>query len=480
MFIIEQLLYSNGHFILFLDKSFFMIEANILVIDDDDDILLSARLFLKQHFKQVITCKSPKEINVLLSTNEIDIILLDMNYQKGASDGREGLYWLEHILSIDKDYIVILMTAYGNVELAVQAIKKGATDFILKPWENEKLFATLSAASKLRQSNRKVKKLEKIHSSMQKDMARSFEHVIGNADPIKKLQHTLIKVAPTDANVLILGENGTGKQVFAYELHKHSLRKQGTFMHVDLGSLNENLFESELFGYAKGAFTDAKEDKPGRFELAEGGTIFLDEIGNLSMALQSKLLSVIQNRTVTRLGESKERKINVRLITATNMPLNEMVGKGTFRQDLLFRINTVELLLPPLSHRGDDILLLAEHFLHSFSTKYHKNITQFEAKAAQALLNYQWPGNVRELQHVIERAVIMSDGLQIGMDDLQLSPQRFGGSATTIQSDMALEDMEKMMVQKAIEKHQGNISRASAELGLTRAALYRRIEKFNL
>lgn len=456
-----------------------MIDANVLVIDDDDDILLSARLFLKQHFKQVITCKSPKEINVLLSRNEVDIILLDMNYQKGASDGREGLYWLEHILSIDKDYVVILMTAYGNVELAVQAIKKGATDFILKPWENEKLFATLSAASRLRQSNKKVKKLEKIHSSLQKDQARQFEHIVGNSEPIKHLQNTLLKVAPTDANVLILGENGTGKQVFAYELHKHSLRKNHIFMHVDLGSLNENLFESELFGYAKGAFTDAKEDKPGRFELAEGGTIFLDEIGNLSLPLQAKLLSVLQNRTVTRLGESKERKINVRLITATNMPLNEMVAKNTFRQDLLFRINTVELLLPGLAQRGEDIVLLANHFLNSFSTKYHKNLYKFDIKAEAMLLSYHWPGNVRELQHVIERAVIMADGIEISSHDLQLSPQKFGGTPV-IQQEMGLEEMEKLMVQKAIDKHKGNISRAALELGLTRAALYRRIEKFDL
>jgi DNA-binding NtrC family response regulator len=456
-----------------------MIDATVLVIDDDDDILLSAKLLLKQHFRQVVTCKSPREINVLLSRNEVDIILLDMNYQKGSSDGREGLYWLEHILSIDKDYVVILMTAYGNVELAVQAIKRGATDFILKPWENEKLFATLSSASKLRQSNKKVKKLEKIHTSMQKDMARQFEHIIGNSAPIQKLQNVLLKVAPTDANILILGENGTGKQVFAYELHRHSQRKNGIFMHVDLGSLNENLFESELFGYAKGAFTDAKEDKPGRFELAEGGTIFLDEIGNLTLPLQAKLLSVIQNRTVNRLGESKERKINVRLITATNMPLSEMVSKGTFRQDLLFRINTVELLLPPLCQRGDDILQLAEFFLQSFNSKYHKNIQKFDSKAQALLLGYQWPGNVRELQHVIERAVIMADGQHIGADDLQLSPQKFG-AAPVMQTDMALEDMEKLMVQNAIDKHKGNISRAAAELGLTRAALYRRIEKFNL
>jgi DNA-binding NtrC family response regulator len=456
-----------------------MIDATVLVIDDDDDILLSAKLFLKQHFSQVLICKSPKEINVLLSRNEIDLILLDMNYQKGESDGREGLYWLDHILSIDKDYVVILMTAYGNVELAVQAIKRGATDFILKPWENDKLFATLNSASKLRQSNKKVKKLEKITTSMQKDMARKFENIIGESEPIMKLQRTLIKVAPTDANVLILGENGTGKQVFAYELHKHSSRVNGTFMHVDLGSLNENLFESELFGYAKGAFTDAKEDKPGRFELAEGGTIFLDEIGNLTLPLQAKLLSVIQNRTVNRLGESKERKINVRLITATNMHLSEMVEKGTFRQDLLFRINTVELLLPPLRQRGNDILQLATHFLHIYSTKYHKSISRFEPKVETMLLNYQWPGNVRELQHVVERAVIMTDGMQISTDDLQLSPQKFGASAS-IQPEMALNDMEKLMVKQAIEKYKGNISKAAAELGLTRAALYRRIEKFEL
>jgi DNA-binding NtrC family response regulator len=456
-----------------------MIDATVLVIDDDDDILLSARLFLKQHFDHVVTCKSPKEINVLLSRNEVDIILLDMNYQKGASDGREGLYWLEHILSIDKDYVVILMTAYGNVELAVQAIKKGATDFILKPWENEKLFATLSAASRLRQSNKKVKKLEKIHSSLQKDINRQFENIVGNSEPVKQLQNTLVKVAPTDANVLILGENGTGKQVFAYELHRLSNRRNQIFMHVDLGSLNENLFESELFGYAKGAFTDAKDDKPGRFEMAEGGTIFLDEIGNLSLPLQAKLLSVLQNRTVTRLGESKERKINVRLITATNMPLNEMVAKGTFRQDLLFRINTVELELPSLARRGDDILLLAGHFLSSFGTKYHKGLLKLDAKAEDTLLKYHWPGNVRELQHVIERAVIMADGHEISPADLQLSPQKFGGNAA-VQIDIPLEEMEKMMVQKAIDKHKGNISRAAADLGLTRAALYRRIEKFDL
>ncbi|PST83540.1 sigma-54-dependent Fis family transcriptional regulator [Pedobacter yulinensis] len=455
-----------------------MINATILVIDDDDDILLSARLFLKSHFSQVTTCRSPKEINVLLSRNEVDIILLDMNYQKGASDGREGLYWLEHILSVDREYVVILMTAYGNVELAVRAIKKGATDFILKPWENEKLFATLSAAWKLRQSTRKASRLEKIRSSLQSDLANRAGAIIGSSPALLGVQRTLGKVAPTDANVLILGENGTGKQVFAHELHQLSNRRNQVFMHVDLGALNENLFESELFGYAKGAFTDARDDKPGRFELAEGGTIFLDEIGNLSLPLQAKLLTVLQNRTVTRLGESRERKIDVRLIAATNMPLDEMVAKGTFRQDLLFRINTVELLLPPLRQRGDDVLELAAHFANAFSTRYHKDCRTIDPQAARLIQQYAWPGNIRELQHVIERAVIMADDDRISEHDLQLRQTHFPAAAAA--SDMQLEEMERLMVSNALNKHKGNISKAAGELGLTRAALYRRIEKFGL
>ncbi|WP_129714935.1 sigma-54 dependent transcriptional regulator [Pedobacter sp. SYP-B3415] len=454
-----------------------MINATILVIDDDDDILLSARLFLKQHFSQVLTCKSPKEINVLLSRNEVDIILLDMNYQKGASDGREGMYWLEHILSIDREYVVILMTAYGSVELAVRAIKEGATDFILKPWENEKLFATLSAAWKLRQSTKKASKLEKIRSSLQNDMASRAGAIIGSSPALLYVQRTMTKVAPTDANVLILGENGTGKQVFAHELHQLSARRNQVFMHVDLGALNENLFESELFGYAKGAFTDAREDKAGRFELADGGTIFLDEIGNLSLPLQAKLLTVLQNRTVTRLGESRERKVDVRLVAATNMPLDEMVTKGTFRQDLLFRINTVELVLPPLREREDDVMELATHFMQVFSTRYHKDCRSIDSRASRLLQNYPWPGNIRELQHVIERAVIMADNNFISEHDLQLRQSAFPAAAPT---DMQLEEMEKHMVTNALNKHKGNISRAAAELGLTRAALYRRIEKFGI
>lgn len=455
-------------------------EASILVVDDDDDILLSAKLYLKKQVKEVITCKSPKELNRLLSEHEPDIILLDMNYQKGVSNGKEGLYWLEHIISLDQDFLVVLMTSYGNVELAVNAIKMGATDFILKPWENEKLYATLSSAYKLKESNRKVKKLEKIHASLQKDISNKFGQFIGNAPELEQIQKVVSKVAPTDANVLILGENGTGKQVLAHEIHRQSLRKNKVFMHVDLGSLNENLFESELFGYAKGAFTDAKEEKPGRFELAEGGTIFLDEIGNLSYNLQSKLLSVLQNKTVIRLGESKERKVNIRVLTATNRNLQKMVEEGKFRQDLLFRINTVELILPPLKERGKDVLMLADHFLTVFGNKYLKSLTGLNEEAQQSLLNYSWPGNVRELQHVIERAVIMADKAEITSEDLQLSKSAYYDSSKTLKPDISLSKMEKLMVQTAIEKHKGNISKAAAELGLTRAALYRRIEKFDL
>lgn len=455
-----------------------MNDATLLIIDDDEDILLSARMYLKNKVREVITCKSAREINVLISKHEPDIILLDMNYQKGASDGREGMYWLEHILSVDRDLVVVLMTAYGNVELAVSAIKNGATDFILKPWENEKLFATLSSAYKLRQSNKKLKKLEKINASIQNDRAQSFGQMIGHSPAIIELQRMISKVGPTEANILILGENGTGKQVVAHEIHKHSLRRTKIFMHVDLGALHDNLFESELFGHAKGAFTDAKEDKPGRFELADGGTIFLDEIGNLSVALQSKLLHVIQNRTVIRVGESKERKIDVRIIAATNRNLNKMVSEGDFREDLLFRINTVEFYLPPLRERGNDISELAAHYLHVFRNKYQKRISDIHESALNALAAYSWPGNIRELQHVVERAVIMAEQPVLLPHDFHL--RSASGSVFPTSQTLPLGEMEKQMVEKAINKHKGNISRAAAELGLTRAALYRRIEKFGI
>lgn len=451
--------------------------ANILVIDDDIDILVSARLLLKQYFASVTVCESPKQLNELLSKNEFDIIMLDMNYQKGVNTGKEGMYWLKHILSIDPKYIVVLMTAYGDVELAVEALKAGATDFVLKPWNVEKLIATMTTAFKLKSSNTKLDKAEQVQEKIQKDQQRGFDFVMSETGEMQELLATIRKVAPTEANVLILGENGTGKQVIAREIYQRSERKDAVFMHVDLGSLSNQLFESELFGYAKGAFTDAREDRAGRFELCSGGTIFLDEIGNLPVHLQSKLLHVLQNRTVTRLGESKERAIDVRLLCATNMPLEEMVIRGEFREDLLYRINTVELRIPPLRNRKPDIPVLVQHFLGTYNNKYRKHL-QVNKEALAAIVQYHWPGNVRELQHVIERAVIMAEGEWITEKDVSIkqSPQQ----VRVLPENLDLEEMEMLMIKKALDKNKGNVSKAAAELGLTRAALYRRMEKFNL
>jgi DNA-binding NtrC family response regulator len=455
------------------------IPASILIVDDDLDILVSARIFLKQHFQTVHICQDPKELHQQLTQQETDIVLLDMNYRRGTNDGREGLYWLKFLRETDPTLIVILMTAYGDVELAVESLKTGATDFILKPWNNEKLLATLTAAWTLRSTSKKLQKAEQVQESMQNDlMGGSSPMVTGGSGSMQSILHTISKAAPTDANILILGENGTGKQVVASEIHRLSNRSSSVFIHIDLGALHANLFESELFGHAKGAFTDAREDKPGRFELAEGGTLFLDEIGNLPLHLQSKLLHVLQNRTVTRVGESKERKVNIRLICATNMPLQKMVQEGTFREDLLFRINTVELFLPPLRERTEDIRSLVSQFLQQFNTKYRKNLT-LHREAYDALMRYKWPGNIRELQHVMERAVIMAEGEDIREGDLHLSKAK-PDSETTLTSGLDLGSMEQLLIKTALEKHKGNISKAATELGLTRAALYRRMEKFGL
>lgn len=453
--------------------------AHILVIDDDIDILVSARLLLKQYFTNITVCETPKQLNELLSSHDFDIILLDMNYQKGVNTGKEGVYWLKHILSINPDYIVVLMTAYGEVELAVECLKLGATDFVLKPWNVEKLIATLTTAYKQKSGNGKPEKAVQSQEKMQKDGHRGFDLVLSETGEMQELLATIRKVAPTEANVLILGENGTGKQVIAREIHQRSARSNEVFMHVDLGSLSNQLFESELFGYAKGAFTDAREDRAGRFELSSGGTIFLDEIGNLPYHLQSKLLHVLQNRTVTRLGESKERKIDVRLICATNMPLEEMVTRGEFREDLLYRINTVELRLPPLRNRKDDLPVLAQHFLDMYNNKYRKQL-QLQPDAMSVIRQYHWPGNVRELQHVMERAVIMAEGEWITGKDLSIKPAQQQPVNKALPENLDLEEMEQLMIKKALDKHKGNISKAATELGLTRAALYRRMEKFNL
>ena len=457
------------------------IQATILIIDDDEDVLLSAKLLLKKQYTNIITRNNPKEINQLISTEPIDVIVLDMNYRIGFNDGKEGMYWLKHILSINPKMVVILMTAYGEVELAVDAIKKGAFDFILKPWSNEKFLATIHAGLGLSRSNHKISILKSTNEALSKNIDHKFGPVIGKSAAMQEVMDVIEKVSVTDANMLILGENGTGKQHLAREIHRRSKQKDGPFIHVDLGALSENLFESELFGHKKGAFTDAYEDKPGRFEMAEDGTLFLDEIGNLPYNLQSKLLTVLQDRKVSRLGEGIERHFNTRLLFATNAPINDWVAEGKFRQDLLFRINTVEIEIPPLRVRPDDVEEFVTHYLATFKVKYHKSHLKLADDSMKILKSHHWPGNVREIQHTIERGVIMSDGDEIQASDFNLTSIPVSGSGNNPQFDsLNLNDIEKLLVEKAIEKHEGNISKAAKELGLTRAALYRRLEKFNL
>ena len=456
-------------------------KASILIIDDDEDILLSAKLLLKKQYSNIIIRDNPKEINQLLSTESIDVIVLDMNYRIGYNDGKEGMYWLKHIMSIKPEMVVILMTAYGQVELAVEAIKNGAFDFILKPWSNEKFLATIQAGLQLSKSKYKVSILESTKDALEKTIDQQFGPVIGKSNAMKQVMDIIDKVCVTDANILILGENGTGKQHIAREIHKRSQLKNGPFVHVDLGALSESLFESELFGHKKGAFTDAHDDKPGRFEMAEDGTLFLDEIGNLPYNLQSKLLTVLQDKKVSRLGEGIERPFNARLLFATNAPLNQWVAEGKFRQDLMFRINTVEIEIPPLRERPEDISEFVNHFLNTFKFKYHKSHLKIEKEAFDMLKEHQWPGNVREIQHTMERGVIMSDGQDIKITDFNLSSIKVNSESSLSEFDnLNLQDIEKILVEKALDKHEGNISKAAKELGLTRAALYRRLEKFNL
>ncbi|WP_421763171.1 sigma-54-dependent transcriptional regulator [Ekhidna sp.] len=452
----------------------------ILIIDDDEDVLLAAKMLLKKHIKEVVIEKDPRKIPFLLNNDSYDVILLDMNYSQDTTSGKEGFYWLEQILEKDPEAVVILITAFGDVEMAVTALKAGATDFVLKPWQNEKLLATLSSASKLTKSRKEVSKLKQTSKTLQADSSKAFKDIIGESDAIKKVFKLIDKVAATDANVLILGENGTGKELIARAIHQKSLRKDMPFIGVDMGAITESLFESELFGHKKGSFTDAKEDRAGRFEVASGGTLFLDEIGNLSQPLQSKLLTAIQNRKVTRIGSNQEVPVDIRLISATNMPVYEMVNENTFRQDLLYRINTVEIHLPPLRERMEDMEELANHFVKMYAGKYRKNIDGVATSTVGKLQKYPWPGNIRELQHAIERAIIMSDNNQLMPEDFFFLAQKPESNLSLEPDSYNLDDMEKTTIQKVVNKYEGNISKAAKELGLTRASLYRRLEKHGL
>lgn len=463
--------------------------GTILAVDDNADVLTSLRLLLKQHFATIHTEANPEAIPAMLKQTRYDVILLDMNFTKDVSSGAEGFEWLSRIHAIDPNVAVIMLTAYGDVSTAIRAIKEGATDFVLKPWQNEKLVATINSAMSLSSSRREVETLRTSERALKSALSvggRSSQNqdFIVVSPAMQHINSLIDKVAATDANVLVLGENGTGKEVIARELHRRSLRANEAFIGVDMGALPETLFESELFGTMKGAFTDAKEDRAGRFEIASGGTLFLDELGNISLPAQSKLLAALQNRMITRLGSSKQIPVDIRLICATNMPLYEMVEQKQFRQDLLYRINTVEIHLPPLRDRKEDIPILADYFLRSYCAKYRKPLLRLAPAALKKLEQYPWRGNIRELQHTLERLVIMTDGSVIEASDIALS-----GTATTqaqppsnglVMENLNLDDVEKTVIRKALLIHNGNVSHAADELGLTRAALYRRMEKYGL
>ena len=459
-------MFKNEHPLSENEQSMKKTNATILVIDDQEDILFTAKMLLKKHFETIYTLSNPKNVVQLLAETEIDLVLLDMNYRIGFEDGREGLYFLKEIKKLCPNTVVILMTAFGKVETAVEGLKSGASDYILKPWDNEKLVETIKKGVAASRKNKKKISIDE----------PSLSYFIGTSQSIEKAYSLANKVAKTDANVLILGENGTGKYVLARYIHEHSERKNNEFIHVDLGSLNENIFESELFGYAKGAFTDAKVDTIGKFETAQNGTIFLDEIGNVPLHLQSKLLQVIQTKTVTRLGETKPRKIDVRIITATNLDLKEEVNAKNFREDLYYRINTMEITLPALRERMEDKVPLAHFLLEKMIAKYERNTIVFDEKALTQIENHAWNGNIREMENRIERAVILCENSTIKTSDLDLEIITKHENPDEFQ----LSDIEKVAIEKVLVKNENNISKSAEELGLSRASLYRRIEKYNI
>lgn len=447
----------------------------ILIIDDNEDILIALKMLLRRHAKFVSIEKNPQKIPYLLNNDSYDVIMLDMNFTKDTTSGKEGFFWLEQIMEKNPKAVVIMITAYGGVEMAVKALKLGATDFVLKPWDNDKLIETIKGAINQKKNDR----LDSNTSQATQEKEDAFANIIGTSEAMQNIFTIIRKVGVTDANVLILGENGTGKELIAEAIHKISPRKENALVNVDMGSITETLFESELFGHKKGAFTDAKEDRAGRFEAAHEGSLFLDEIGNLPLSLQSKLLTVLQRRKVTRVGANKPVSVDIRLICATNMPLHEMVGTNEFRQDLLYRINTVEINLPPLREREGDILLLAKHFVKVYCKKYKQPNKTLSAEAMKKLQQYHWGGNIRELQHAIERAIIMSDDDELRIGDFLFLLQKQEANELDI-NDYNLENVEKLVIQRAISKHSGNISKAAKALGLTRASLYRRLEKHGL
>jgi len=445
--------------------------ATVLVIDDDVDVLMALRLLLKPVVKDVITEKNPSNITSQIDRTTYDIIILDMNFNGLVNTGNEGIFWLNQIRKQKPETSVILMTAYADIDLAIRGLKEGAADFLMKPWKNEKIIETITTILGRKKSK-----------STQKDNLNSNSiDIIGESDAMNDVFVKLKKVAPTDANVLVLGENGTGKDLIARALHDHSNRRDKPFVKVDIGALTDSLFESELFGYKKGAFTDAKEDRKGRFEAANGGTLFLDEIGNISLGQQVRLLTVLQNRQVTPLGSNDAIPIDIRLICATNIDPRVLADEKKFRKDLIYRINTVDIIVPPLRDRGTDITELSRHFVSLYAEKYNKNPFSFDSRFISKLKKHDFPGNVRELQYVLERAVIMTDGSVLNPDDLVFSSiERSSATGSLETKSLNLDDLEKNAILTVLEKHKGNVSKSAKELGITRAALYRRLEKYEL
>jgi two-component system response regulator HydG len=449
-------------------------KATILIVDDDPDVLTAVKLLLKNEAREIITEKNPENLNSLLQRNAIDLILLDMNFNSAINTGNEGLYWLRKVKEWKPNTTVIMITAYGDIDLAVRSLKEGASDFLVKPWHNIKLLEVIKDLLDKNDDNKQIK------NSLSDKKGLSQNPLIGGSSVMEDVFLKINKIAPTDANILILGENGTGKDLVAKAIHDKSLRANKPFIKVDVGSLTDTLFESELFGHKKGAFTDAREDRAGRFEDAQGGTLFLDEIGNISLRQQAKLLTILQNRQVTRLGSNKPMDIDIRLICATNLPISELANADRFRKDLVYRINTVEVNMPALRKRGDDIELLARHFAKIYADKYLKPAITFSDTALNKLNSYNYPGNVRELQYIMERAIIMADSEVLTADDLIFSSIENSSVETEPLDDMPLSMVEKTTILRVIDKHSGNITRAAKELGLTRTALYRRLSKYGI
>jgi two-component system response regulator HydG len=444
--------------------------ASILVVDDDSDVLTAVRLLLKTETKEVVIEKNPENLRTHLGKSSFDVILLDMNFNSSINTGNEGLFWLKEVKKLKPDASVIMITAYGDIDLAVRSLKEGATDFVVKPWHNEKLIETIKEILRKKDKNVTSSPIGAIIG----------KEILGESPIMQEIFYKVEKIAPTDANILILGENGTGKDLVAKAIHQQSLRADKPYVKVDLGALTESLFESELFGHKKGSFTDAREDRIGRFESANQGTVFLDEIGNITLQQQAKLLSVLQNRQIIRLGANQPMPIDIRLICATNLPITELANEKRFRKDLVYRINTVEITIPPLRKRGNDIILLAKHFCKVYSDKYLKAGLDIDEKALTKLMNYNYPGNVRELQYSIERAVIMADTNWLKETDIIFSPIESPEEADSEQKELKLSSVEKNTILKVIQKHNGNITQAAKELGLTRTALYRRISKYDI